>query len=210
LEKNLMTSSVGSSALRYHILIVMNRMVETTVLEDIAVSDLCRAAKVSRSTFYRLFEDKYDVVNWASMLSFKAGVVETGRTLTWAGGLLVTMSGGILLEPLWKEAVKTTGYNSPPVFAARTRRESMAETISKYKHHKLTPQLQFQIDAFAEMESLVITKWISDRNRMPLPQFCQMVESCVPRRLYELVGEPNEPREARELTFAEMLLLATA
>jgi AcrR family transcriptional regulator len=184
-------------------------MAETMTLENIKVSDICQEARISRSTFYRLFEDKYDVINWNSKQLYRIGIVETGRTLTWSEGLRITLSGGIFQENLWREAAKDTGYNGLQALGIRTRKESLLETITAYKHLKLTKRVRFQIDLFADAESLAVTKWINNKNRMPLTELCTMIESCVPQELYELVKKPVTPRAAKELTMADMIMLAS-
>ncbi|MBP3657452.1 MAG: TetR/AcrR family transcriptional regulator [Clostridia bacterium] len=39
-------------------------MVENSSLEEVSTQELCRKAGVSKSTFYRLFPDKYEVAIW--------------------------------------------------------------------------------------------------------------------------------------------------
>ncbi len=39
-------------------------MLNTTSLEDLRIQELCERAGISKSTFYRLFTDKYDLAFW--------------------------------------------------------------------------------------------------------------------------------------------------
>lgn len=42
----------------------MADLMETTPLEKLTVSQICKASGISRSSFYRCFEDKYAVAQW--------------------------------------------------------------------------------------------------------------------------------------------------
>ncbi len=42
----------------------MNECMKRAQIESITVKDICQEANVSRQTFYRCFEDKYDLINW--------------------------------------------------------------------------------------------------------------------------------------------------
>lgn len=46
------------------IAVSMENLLQTTKLEDITVGDILNKADISRTTFYRYFEDKYALVNW--------------------------------------------------------------------------------------------------------------------------------------------------
>ncbi len=47
-----------------HIAQTFMEMAKTMPIKDIRVGELITKAGVSRATFYRLFHDKYDVMNW--------------------------------------------------------------------------------------------------------------------------------------------------
>jgi len=42
----------------------LDELLENMSFEDVQVQDICDKAQVSRTTFYRHFRDKYDLVNW--------------------------------------------------------------------------------------------------------------------------------------------------
>jgi hypothetical protein len=113
----------------------------------------------------------------------------------------------MLIEDLWREAAKVTGYHGLQEVGIRIRKESLAETISIYKHCKLTNLLSFQINFFAEEESRIVTKWVNDRHRSPVENISSLLETCVPHELHELLKEPIDPQPARKLELADLLLL---
>jgi AcrR family transcriptional regulator len=202
-----MNTSSSANALRFKVVLVLDRMTGSQSLEDITVRSICESAEITRSTFYRLFTDKYDVVNWYSNKLYSLGIEETGRTLTWADGLIVTLSAGLLIETLWVEAAKITGYDSLQETGIRARKESLTKTIVHHKRTKLTDLLAFQIDFYSEEESRIVTKWVSDKNRSTVEEISLLLETCVPSQLHELLKEPLDPRPAKKLQLADMILL---
>ena len=52
-------------------------LVETKTFEKISINDICQEAFVSRSTFYKLYKDKYDVVTTV----YKKEIVEAFNEL---------------------------------------------------------------------------------------------------------------------------------
>ena len=51
--------------------------------EKISLTDICRVSMVSRSTFYRYFEDKYDLVNWYFQSGITRFLVELSAYSSW-------------------------------------------------------------------------------------------------------------------------------
>ena len=46
----------------YAIINALYQLLETTDFKKITINDICHQASISRSTFYKLFKDKYDIL----------------------------------------------------------------------------------------------------------------------------------------------------
>lgn len=57
----------SQTATRQHIWQSFNALMRTTPFEKITVKMIIRESRISKSTFYRHFRDKYDVLNYNSM-----------------------------------------------------------------------------------------------------------------------------------------------
>lgn len=55
-------------------------------LDQITVAEICRNAGISRQTFYRHFESKYDIPWWYSIFCRQFYLNEIGRTIDWKTG----------------------------------------------------------------------------------------------------------------------------
>ena len=95
-----------------HIVSVMDYLSETTPFADLSIADICKASDISRSTFYRLFDDKFDAVNWFIYEVSRLGHTQTGRTLSWHDASFTTLSGFLIARNLLVSASKAAGYES--------------------------------------------------------------------------------------------------
>lgn len=90
----------------------LDALLENQEFERISVQDICERAQVSRTTFYRHFEDKYHLVNWTyanykEVLNVKAPEDETYQlSLSY---LLAFMQDR---QSFFKNVLKYTGQNS--------------------------------------------------------------------------------------------------
>ena len=48
----------------------LKKLLAKKPIEDIRVTEICRAAEIERPTFYYHFRDKYDLVNWIFYVGF--------------------------------------------------------------------------------------------------------------------------------------------
>ena len=73
---------------RYRLADGLKTLVRSESLDRITVMQICKAADVSRQTFYRCFLDKYDLVNWYFERLVDQSFREMGVSLTLREGLL--------------------------------------------------------------------------------------------------------------------------
>lgn len=67
---------------RLRVVSVMDELCAGTPFTKLTVTAICDAAGISRTSFYRLFEDKYEATNWFVHTVSRVGHVQTGRTLS--------------------------------------------------------------------------------------------------------------------------------
>ncbi|MBQ8063582.1 MAG: TetR/AcrR family transcriptional regulator, partial [Clostridia bacterium] len=53
-----------------HILHAFNRLVQKRNFDKITVDNICQEAEVGRTTFYRYFTDKYDLLDYSMYCTF--------------------------------------------------------------------------------------------------------------------------------------------
>ncbi len=192
---------------RLRIVAVMDCLSETTSFDKLTVIDVCRQAKISRTTFYRLFEDKYAAVNWYVNVVSRIGHVECGRTLSWHDASVVTLSGFLMMRSLLMSTKVCTGYDSSENTGIRLRTSSLIETLTRHRGVTVDRELAFQVKFFARSEVPLVREWYEEADSVPVEEMATTIESCVPRRLHDLVALPDDPAKGVPLTYGRLVTL---
>ena len=80
--------------------------------EKISLTDICRVSMVSRSTFYRYFEDKYDLVNWYFQSGITRFLVELSAYSSWNALLAALETYFLENKVFYCNALAYNGQNS--------------------------------------------------------------------------------------------------
>ena len=56
--------SAGNEKIKYRLAQAVKECMKTTPVDKITVKEIAEACKITRQTFYRNFQDKYDLINW--------------------------------------------------------------------------------------------------------------------------------------------------
>lgn len=193
---------------RLNIAIIADHMLEGRSLESLSVEELCRGAGISRSTFYRLYSDRYKVATWWQDVFFMAGIRQIGRAYTWRDGLLISISGQKLLPSLARACQGLDDYNANQRVGRRHYRECLVDTLVNHHGRELTDDLSFQIDFYTEMETHVIDGWVRDGLQTPVAVLAGRLVACVPSALREAIDITESARPVKELDFASAVLVA--
>ena len=186
---------VSNSEIKLEITSALDRLMNSTDLDRISVKAICDEAGVSRATFYRYFEDKFDVVKWYLQYLDTKGVDRIGRSLSWYEGYF--LSTAIIHDNVqfFLDAAKSRDLNSLDMVAPRVRRDTILKTLTDYRHVELTEHLRFQVDVAVHMETLMFPAWHRGEYNCSLEEICQWVTDCVPRELFELLNTPLTPQQ---------------
>ena len=160
-------------------------------LAKLSISDLCAQAQVSRQTFYRYFEDKYDLAQWHFTHIVAKPLIEIGRTLNWYDATLAAVNEIVARKVLYVAAYQQSrGYQSISAFGHRSIRDILTETIVEYRGIELTDDLEFQIRYHAEATLNVFTNWGRKGMQTPPEDFTRRLCQCIPYDLFNLLNEP--------------------
>lgn len=73
---------------RYKLAESMKQLMKSQPLDKITVTDIVENCDVSRQSFYRLFQDKYDLVNWYFEVLAQQSFKQMGVLYTLKEGLM--------------------------------------------------------------------------------------------------------------------------
>jgi AcrR family transcriptional regulator len=64
-------------------------LIETNRLENITIEMICEHAEVSKTSFYRYFKDKYDLVNQIYDSIMPSNIDQTGKNIKWTEMMMI-------------------------------------------------------------------------------------------------------------------------
>ncbi len=206
-EEDLFVQNDSGDFERLRIVSVMDCLAQEIPFDKLTVTAICNEAKISRTTFYRLFDDKYAAPNWYVHLVSRIGHVECGRTLSWHDASVITLSGLSMMRHLLMSTSVCSGYDSSENTGIRLRVSSLTQTVVQHCGHRPDTELAFQIKFFARAEVPVVREWYQDSESIDVEDMALAVESCVPRRLHDLIALPNDAKKGVPLTYPRLMAM---
>lgn len=203
-----MTPNTVDISKRLGIAIAVNEMVKTKSFDDLRVRDICDSMGISRSSFYRLFEDKYEIARWCHYLVFRMGICEIGRTLDVRQGNIVSLNGLRLFGSVLSSAAHEQGENTFRSLIMKRHSESMWETLEKFKGQVVDDELSFQIRLTAESQANIVALWLDGAYSYDAQHLVELMVSCFPQRLFDLLNEPVTPEDPVEITYSSIVMHA--
>jgi AcrR family transcriptional regulator len=185
----------------------IDQLCRTAPYDGIGVKQVCALADVSRASFYRVFADKYEPALWFQSVIFEASLRHLGRTLDWKGAYAVAESGRRLAPDLVAAALKTSGPQGLPVAFQAMMRDILVDTVQNYLGRGPDEDLLFQIE-FYTRSAVQASEWFDGLSTSVAGRDAEMISQVVPRRLYELLDKPADPRKPELLTASSFLALA--
>ena len=180
---------------KFAILTAMSELLQETSLDALKISSICELSGVSKTTFYRLFSNKYEVVRWLLRVYSSEGLDQIGRTLTWREGLHYSISNLHKHHTFISAANRTKhALEAPQEVTCKHRQEILLETIEQYKKVEVTEKLAFQVEAWACLSTQIAAKWYREEFPYSPQQYADYLESVVPSELYLLLNKPANPR----------------
>lgn len=153
--------------------------------DRISVREICDAAKISKSTFYANFPDKYAIIHWHYDMVMESGVNKIGRTLSWEEGHFITSFGFAAELPLYRMARKSIDQHGLLPYGLRKRESVLIETLSDYRKVNVTDKLRFQVTALAAAEQAVVGKYLNSPDPIDVSAYVDNMLDIIPRALYD-------------------------
>ena len=159
-------------------------MIEKMSIEQIRTEMLLQRADVSKATFYRLFRDKYDVMNSVYMdLSF-AKVQEDPALHNWKEWTIHDFQNILAHKTFFRHIISYQGQNSLREVAGQFYRENILRQIEKeVPKEKISERLLYLVDAFVEVNVFTLLWYIKKDCQIEMQEVVDYVEACIPTEL---------------------------
>ena len=179
---------------------------EKTPLDQLSVTSVCAAAGVSRSLFYQIFVDKYDVVDWVVTELTRPSVRCIGLTIGWREGFVRLHRLLRNFSEFLIRAERSSDVNALKNLAYGHARQDLERALRIRMNVEDIPTLpQFQLEAFALTTTYVTTRWLVGGMDETPEQMADMMVTLVPRELFAALDiSCEQSREWSVLTEYEM------
>lgn len=188
------------------IAVAANNLARENEFDAITVDMICERAQVSRSSFYRLFQDKYDILKWCEMISFSRGISHMGLSLTCLEGVTVVLECFHLFNSLFlstrHSSERIAREDAGKVEAARLLRT----TIEEHRGIAIDEELDFQISWFVRglLEQCVI--WSKGQCPGTSDRIAAHITSCCPPRLRAILDKPPTPENPENFSLQNIVI----
>lgn len=155
-------------------------------IKEMTVGDICEKAEISRQTFYKYFDSKFDISFWYVLFCDKLTLTEVGRTQSWHDGLLGFFTLLKREQKFFRYSVRN-GYPESSERANRHRKTTLCQSIVEYRDARLTEELEFYVDTFSELLSKCVGDWFRNEMDRSPQEMTLLIENSVPRPLHSVL-----------------------
>lgn len=161
-------------------------------IEELTVAAICRKAGVSKPTFYRHFDSKYDIARWISDFMNSMTLDEIGRTLTWDEGLESYFALGLSeLEGLRNVRGSATEYERTCSYRAQKRYDAIARMLAMHGV-PVDETMRSTIEGYIRVE-LHFSEERLDRSRTrDVKEIVSVFKAFIPAVLYTALQKPAD------------------
>ena len=189
---------------RFRFVMAADKACRNLPYDEVSVELICSLAGLSKSSFYRLFNSKSDVVDWWQKVSLESSFGQIGRTMNWRNGILASYDAW-QMAPALNQASKTSGGMSRST--STTMKELLLETLVEVKRIQPDDQLLFQLDFLAGSTVMnANSRWSWETSGLPVETLTDLLVSCIPHDLFEALDTPENPQPAETLRLSEIIL----
>lgn len=179
-------TSRSGEKIKYELADAMKQCMRSVPVEKITVKEIVESCGVTRQTFYRNFQDKYDLINWYFDKILSESFEHMGEGSTVYEGL-VNKFHYIQEERLFfKAAFKNDAQNC--------LRDHDFELITAFYTHQiesrtkkpLSPELRFQLEMYCQGSIYMTVRWVLGSCKEKPEELARSLVHAMPAELYEL------------------------
>lgn len=174
-------------------------------VSELSVTEICDKAGVSRTTFYRHFDSKLDIVPWWGLWCSEQYTFQIGRKYSWEEGMLRNL---YLFRSQMKSVTNMNDFGQgTPYFGGNPfaiRHNEVLRETARMHGVEVTPLLGACIVAFCHLESELTYAYCEEGLKHTVLEDTQIGVSVVPPLVYEACQLPAVAGESREERFEKL------
>lgn len=170
----------------------IKQLMQTRPLDEITVTDIVTHSGMSRQTFYRYFQDKYDLVNWYFERLAQKSFKQMGVSLTLKEGLLKKFTFIEKEKHFFAQAFQSRDRNSLLHYDYESILQFYTDIILKKTGSPLPNDIRFLLEMYCRGSIDMTVKWATSEIRIPPEQMAELLVEALPSRLRDLLSDLQE------------------
>ena len=169
----------------------IKEVMQTKPLDKITVQDIVEVADTTRQSFYRHFQDKYDLVNWYFERLAKKSFKLLGVQYTLKEGLIKKFEFIKEEENFFRQAFLSKDQNSLMRYDFDCIYQFYIHYIEERTHQKVEEELLFILEMYCEGSIQMTMKWITQGCHMPTKELVELLIEAMPEKLKKVLFEES-------------------
>ena len=170
------------------LVIALEELLQTKSIDDISVSEITKHANLGRTTFYKHFVDKYDLLDWLYLRKFT-----TMMTQKWEESHSYSMQALAFLEYVdenkesMRNIFKSSDPNSTRSLSSRYVMNGLIYALEYAGADLSDPELRVLCEVYARGVASLVSDWILGKVELPRSMFPVIQKRAMPAEIAQYV-----------------------
>lgn len=157
-------------------------------LDKMTVTDIVKHSGMTRQTFYRCFQDKYDLVNWYFEKLADKSFRQIGNSSTLREGLIKKFSFILNDKVFFKEAFQSKDYNNVENYDYQCILEFYTQIIIK-KIGIIPDDVLFLLKMYCHGSITMTVEWAMNGMKESPEEIADLLIDALPHKLEQLLSD---------------------
>ena len=180
-----------SEEMKYRLAEAVKVCMKTTSVEKITVKEIVDACGTTRQTFYRHFQDKYDLVNWYFDKILLESFEHMGEGETIYEGLVKKFQYIQKEKLFFKMAFKSDDQNCLRDHDFQLILRFYENQIQAKTKQPIPENLHFQLEMYCQGSIYMTVQWVLGERKSTPQEMAKALVSAMPSELYDVMKQLN-------------------
>ena len=177
-----------SEEMKYRLAEAVKVCMKTTSVEKITVKEIVDACGTTRQTFYRHFQDKYDLINWYFDKLVLQSFEQIGMGHTVGESLTQKFEFIVNEKVFFTEAFRSDDRNSLKEHDFELILQFYTDLLARKDSRALDQELHFLLEMYCQGSVYMTVKWVLGGMKDSPEQMARTLVEAMPPKLAEVFG----------------------
>lgn len=175
--------------MKYRLADAMKQCMRETPVERITVKEIVETCGTTRQTFYRNFQDKFDLINWYFDKILLESFEHMGEGETVYEGLVKKFEYIAEEKLFFRAAFKYDSQNSLKDHDFKLIMAFYTDKIEKKSGKKLGEDLKFLLEMYCQGSIYMTVQWVLGKKKVTPKELAKALVEAMPRELSDVFSE---------------------